>query len=1678
MPPMRKLIHELTPEKRAFLAAKAGEKSKKRRSEIVREPHGENIPLSFSQTRLWFLDRLDPGLPLYNIPISHRIKGPLDINALEKSLDHILARHKSLRAVFTDFNGTPTARVLPMGPNSKLETIDLGGVPDQKREAKAHDILRNEAKKPFDLGWGPLFRTLLLKISNSEHILFFNIHHIVFDGWSAGILARELSACYDAYSNGDIPRLNELPVQYADFALWQRGRLKGEIFQTQLSYWKKKLKDAPSFLELPADFPRPPAQTHEGALEVFALPGELSRDLKNLSQREEASLFMTLLTAFNVLLSRYTGQTDILVGSPIAGRNQKEIENVMGFFVNTLVLRSDLAGNPTFLELLAKTKETCLEAYENQDIPFEKLVEELDPERDLSRPPFFSLFFNMLNVDGFTLKFSGLETKRTEISDIRSKFDMTLYSIEKEDKIHFRLVYDKDIFSRHRIICLLEQFNYLLKQIAGRPGIKINNLSFVSPDEKSILPNPCALIPEPHQEPVTEMFLHWANKTPDQVAISQGGKRWTYKQLADFSGDIAKTLINDGLERGMVTAVYGKPCFALFASIIGVMTGGGTLLTIDSDLPDKRKQYLLEAASAKKLVCMEKTAAKETWLRNIPGIKTIVVDWNSGKPLNEKKKKVTKTPAPSPNDPAYIFFTSGTTGVPNGVMNPHKSLGHFINWQRKTFDVQPSDRVSQLTSISFEPVLRDIFLPLTSGGTLCVPEHAGPMTGKKVLSWLKNERVTILHTVPSLAQFWLSDIPEKPPGNNLRYLFLVGEPLTGELAHQWRSSFQRKCEIVNFYGTTEMPQAKCFHKIPKNMPPGVQSIGRSLPESQALILTKNKKLCGVGEYGEIVLRSPFRSFGYIGAPPNHRKTFIRNPYTNDESDLLYCTGDMGRYRPDGSIDISGRTDDQIKIRGVRVEPEEVMRVLSSHKHIKSCFVGAIKNKSGEKILTAYIVGDKSKIDTSVIRSYLSERLPPVMRPSVFMFIDTIPLTSNGKVDRKALPEPDMSRPDGEKTFQAPRSPLEKTLAEVWSKVLKIEKIGIHDNFFDLGGHSLLGVRLVAEIEKATGKPLPIKALFKFSTVADMAQAIESGGASSDDSAGRYLETESRGLSKEQYRKMLTLIAGIESPAAKPGSIVTRINDGDLNPPLFWCEPGSSHPDFIKYMNRRQPIYGLYSGFGILYPHPKDWKPGNEWAHKIPLIVKRLARSCADEMLEWSPKGDFVLGGACGGAKVAAEIAFCLLEMGKKVQRLFLVEFFDPCLLDYPGKMTLFFSKKSHLKIHETFGWPNPGWEKPFRKVPQVQWIPGDHYETLIEPNLKVVSKEIRKFLREQTLPENKRPMRAPFISRSMKAVSKGSGAWLFLKIIAKCVKSPLAMVSSLSVGNLVTLLKAMQAEDPKHIENNIETYLHKRKHGSAGSPENAGEGKKFKCPVCKETRVFNPLPEYYRERWEKYGCSHSPDLFETIHEDHYACSGCGASDRERLYALYMRKRGLKPKDKLAHFAPEPALLNYVKKNFKLQEHKTADLMMEDVDDHFDLCHECPYPDNHFDAFICSHILEHVSDDAKAMKELFRILKPGGWGICMAPIHLGLDDIYENPDITDEAGRWRHFGQDDHVRIYSKQGFIKRLENSGFTVRQYGQKYFGKDLFHETGITPRSTLYVVEKNPPADGSRDGIKTIES
>jgi amino acid adenylation domain-containing protein len=1047
---------------------------------------GAVAPVSFTQRRFWFMDQLEGASSAYNIPVVLHLRGPLQRAALAGALDAILKRHAVLRTRFAVEDGQPVQVVHPHA-SCELATDDLTRLPADQRACETTSRLEAAALRPFDLGRAPLVRARLLCLTETEHVLIVVMHHSIGDAWSVGILLRELSALYNGLAAGESPPLPPLTIQYAEYAKWQRVYLQGTTLRQQLNYWTTLLTGAP-VLEFPTDQPREAAVGREAGQEIVGVSKVLTASLRAIGRSERATLFMTLMAAVKILLARWTGQEDLVVGFPVAGRTRPEFEPLIGCFLNTLPLRTDLRGDPTFRDLLARVRDGALDAYDNQELPFELLVEELNPPRILTRHPVFDVLLNYTPARR-PVELDGLTVTRWTLPEPEAKYLLTLYATEENDALALSLVYQRDLLAGERMVAFAGQLSHLLAQIAAAPDARISAYSLITPSCRAVLPDPAAPLAEPHYDTVPVLLQEQAARTPHAVAVRQGSHIWTYDTVAHSARSIAGALRSRGLRPGDVVAVLGGRSFGLIGSFVGVLAAGGVLFPLDSTLPLARQRVLLREARTKYLLQIGSERTGDALFADFPAHARLVVDAAQGLPDAEPVESMPTAP-PSGDQAAYVFFTSGTSGVPKAVLGCHKGLSHFLAWQRDTFGIGPADRVAQLTALSFDAMLRDVFLPLTSGGSICLPDRADRVEPEYVLPWLARAGVTVLHTVPALAESWLAAAVGPAAVPSLRYVFFSGEPLMDTLVNRWRSLVSPHGVVVNLYGPTETTLVKCWYRVPAHPAAGIQPIGRPMPFTQALVVADRWRMCGIEEPGEIVLRTPFRTLGYLNAGEEQRHRFPPNPFTGDGRDLLYRTGDSGRYEPDGSLVITGRLDDQVKIRGCRVEPAEITAALRTCPGVRDGVVVAVDDEAGNRTLVGYVVGNGGGTPSSHdLRRFLMERLPDYMIPSMFVPLAALPLTATGKVDRRALPTPAPAASAPPETHVGPRTALEKVLARIWADVLGHDRIGMYDGFFELGGHSLMATRLVARIRSTLGVEIPLRAVFSRPTIAELADLI-------------------------------------------------------------------------------------------------------------------------------------------------------------------------------------------------------------------------------------------------------------------------------------------------------------------------------------------------------------------------------------------------------------------------------------------------------------------------------------------------------------------------------------------------------------------------------------------------------------
>jgi amino acid adenylation domain-containing protein len=1047
----------------------------------------EKLPLSFAQQRLWLLDQLEPGSPAYNIPIPLRLRGPLDMQALKKSLGEIVRRHETLRTTFAPASGIgsqagkPMQKIAPPA-DVDLRPVDLRYLPVDEREAAAQSMLSEEAQRPFDLETGPLFRVSLLRIGDEDHMLIANMHHSIADGWSIGIYMAELEALYGAFAAGQPSPLPDLPIQYGDYAAWQRKWLEGERLQTQLDYWRNQMRGAPPALNLPTDRPRPPMQTYGGSHLTFSLPGKLYGGLKELGQREGATFFMTLLAAFQALLYRYTGQPDVIVGSPIAGRTQAETEDMIGFFVNSLVLRTHLGDNPSFREALQRARETALGAYAHQDVPFERLVEALQPERDLSRSPLFQVMFMMESAPPAAPRLGDLRAEFVEMETGTSKFDLTLYLEEAGDHLEGSLEYNTALFDRPTIARMAGHFRTLLEGIIADPQARVAHLPLMPDVEQRLLSEWNDTHDDyPADRCVHELFKEQVERTPNATALIYGGREITYRQLDERADRLARHLRRLGVGPDVPVAVCMERSIDMVVSLLGALKAGGAYVPLDPAYPQERLAYMLRDSGAKVLISQQGLAG------SIPSYegRTVFIDaaWEeAGLELEERPE-----PAVTPGNAAYVMYTSGSTGQPKGVLGLHRGVVNRLSWMYAAYPFVRGEVCCQKTALSFIDSVWEVFGPLLAGvPSVILPDDTVGDVNLFVAA-LAQHKVTRLVLVPSLLRAILDG------GHGLGELAMLklwvasGESLPAELVTRFRQALPG-AKLLNLYGSTEVAadvtwyDTACLQEGATSVP-----IGRPIANTQVYILDAYGHSVPVGVPGGVYVGGHGLARGYHAKPDQTGESFVPNPFSEEPGSRLYRMGDLGRFLPDGNIEFLGRADSQEKLRGIRIEPDEIAAHLSEHPAVRECVVLVREDRPGDARLVAYVVLHAPETaEAGDLRGFLQMRIPAFMVPSAFVFIEELALTPSGKVDRKALPPPTYAGAGGR---VAPRDAIEAVLAGMWSSVLNIEAVGIYDNFFELGGHSLLATQLVSRIRQDLRADIILRQLFEHPTIVGLSEVL-------------------------------------------------------------------------------------------------------------------------------------------------------------------------------------------------------------------------------------------------------------------------------------------------------------------------------------------------------------------------------------------------------------------------------------------------------------------------------------------------------------------------------------------------------------------------------------------------------------
>ncbi len=1039
---------------------------------LVRVPRGGPLPLSFAQQRLWFLEQLEPGRATYNMPASLRLRGALDVAALEGALTEVVRRHETLRTVFRTLDGEPVQVVAEAAP-VRIPVEELRGVPDALREAEASRRASAEAQRPFDLASEPPLRALLLRLDEEEWGMVLTLHHIASDGWSVGVLVREVSALYAALREGREARLPEPPVQYADYAVWQRSWLSGGTLERQLGWWRERLAGAPPLLEIPTDRPRPLVQSERGDRRAFRLPPGTAAALRAVSRQEGTTLFMTLLAAWQLLLGRYAGEEDVVVGTPIAGRTRLETEGLIGFFVNTLVLRADLGGDPTFSALLARVREATLGAYQHQEIPFEKLVEELQPERSLSYTPLFQAMFILQNVPVEELSLGEVRAEPLLAAGDSVKFDLTLGFEERGEEMRGGISFRAELFDPATVERMQAHFSALLAAAAADPGRRISAMELLDRAEREQVLTGWNDTAEPWPEGVCvhQLVSAQALRTPDAVAVAFGGGRLTYAELERRSDRAARALRERGVGPEVCVGVCMERSPEMLVGMLAAWKAGGAYVPLDPSHPEDRLRWMLDDAGVRLLLV--RAADPDP----VPGF--------AGERLALDAELPEATGAPeggaAPENLAYVIYTSGSTGRPKGVQVEHRSVAALLGWLRG--QVRPEERASVLasTSITFDVSVAEIFDTLCWGGKLVLVKNALELAAVP-----PEEEVSLAYMVPSAAAELLR-MGAIPP--SLRALNLAGEALPAPLAAAlYEAGVER---VVNVYGPTEDTVYGTCGVVER----GAErvTIGRPISNARTYVLDASLRPVPVGVAGELFLAGKGVVRGYLGRPDLTAERFLPDPFGVEPGGRAYRTGDRVRWLPDGTVEYLGRIDHQVKVRGFRIEPGEIEAVLEDHPGVREAVVVVRDVAPGDRRLVAYLVpaegAGTSAAEAAELQRWLRSRLPSYMLPSALVPLAAIPRTGSGKLDRAALPAPSRSRP-ADAGHAAPETETEARIAAVWRELLGLEAVGVEENFFDAGGHSLLLVRVHTRLQADLGREFPLVELFQYPTVRSLAARLQ------------------------------------------------------------------------------------------------------------------------------------------------------------------------------------------------------------------------------------------------------------------------------------------------------------------------------------------------------------------------------------------------------------------------------------------------------------------------------------------------------------------------------------------------------------------------------------------------------------
>lgn len=1144
------------------------------------------FPLTYTQRQLWFLAQLEPGNISYNIPWAIRMTGDLYVGALEQSLNEIIRRHESLRTTFVAVQGEPR-QIVAESLEITLPVTSIFHLEAAEREQEAHRVALEEARQPFSLETGPLVRARVIRLEPQRYILLLTLHHIIFDGWSRNIFARELATFYKAFRDRKRVSIPGPVLQYADYALWQEDYLTARFLENDLIYWRRQLSGAPATLDLPTDRPRT-TQTYHGAAKPVSFSSELSERLTAFSRKHGASLFMTLCAGFVALLSRYTDQRDIVVGTPTANRNRPETEGIIGYFANTLVLRTDLNGDPGFLEILRRVRETALDAYSHQEVPFEKLVEELNPSRSLSHNPLFQVMFSLQNTSRQAFELTDLELQPLEAMIVTTKFDLSVFLHEGPQGIRGRIEYSTDLFDDATVDRTVSHYITLLEAAVENPALELSQLPLQSQSEleRTLFEWNATAVDYPAHATVPDLFVSATRCAPRAIAVISGRQQITYSELDQRTNRLARYLRKQGVRPGSLVGVFLPRSIDMVVALLGILKAGGAYVPLDPTYPKDRIAFILQDTQ----VAIILTQLSISEILPVHGALRIYLDADWMEIADEPDSEM--APVAHPEDLAYVIFTSGSTGTPKGVQITHRNLVNFLTSMQREPGFTNSDIMLAVTTLSFDIAGLELYLPLISGGKVIIASREESLHVDQLTLLLDRSQATVMQATPAT---WRMLLESGWNGNRRMKALCGGESLDGELASELTS---RVRELWNMYGPTETTIWSAVYKVESRIT-GRVPIGRPIANTQLYILDRNMQTVPAGVAGELYIGGAGVARGYWKRDELTAQKFVRDPFR--DRGRIYRTGDRARFLPNGVVQFLGRTDDQVKLRGHRIEPGEIEAVLSRHPAVAGCAV-ALRDLDGDPILVGYVVfRNHEAVANAELRNHLKKSLPDYMIPASFVTLDCLPLNSSGKIDRKALPIPyfgDTCVSDR----TGPRDEFETVLLDIWKKLLRITNCSMSDNFFELGGHSLQLVRMAAMIEKEFTEIIPISFLFESATIEKIAAFLRDR---STDKSGFFLPFNESG-------------AG----------------------PAFFCVH-SLVGDAINCRHLARRLSAAQRFYGIQIPPSLR---NREFASSVEAIARRYVA----ELQAFEPVGPYILGGWSAGVPIALEMAQQLQAQGREV----------------------------------------------------------------------------------------------------------------------------------------------------------------------------------------------------------------------------------------------------------------------------------------------------------------------------------------------------------------------------------------------------------------------------------------------